>query len=193
MNSVVVIDPPAGAPVSLAEAKTHLRVDYTEDDTLIQSLIDAATARLDGPQGGLGRSLITQTLELRSWCFGVGSIELPYPPVIAVSSIKYDDTDGAEQTVDTSIYRTVGIGTYRPRVLLAYNKSWPTARWDAEAVRIKYTAGYGAAGSDVPAPIRQAVLLHVGTLYAQRETFVIGQTVAPLPAAEALLAPFRIY
>ena len=62
--SVAVITPPAAAPVSLDEAKRHLRVDFIDDDEVIQALINVATATFDGPDSTLGRSLMKQTLAM---------------------------------------------------------------------------------------------------------------------------------
>jgi len=60
-------------------------------------------------------------------------------------------------------------------------------------VRIRFIAGYGDAGSDVDASIRAAILLHLGSLYAHRETVIVGQTSVQLPwGAEQLLRPHRI-
>lgn len=189
--SVVVIDAPEGDLITLDEAKAHLRVDFDDDDDYIQSLIDAAVAHVDGPAGWLGRALLTQTLELRCDEFGTCDIPLPFPPISEVVSIKYDDDDGAEQTVDDTVYRLVGQPS-APRIALAYNEAWPTVRWQSEAVRIQYLAGYGEA-ADVPKPIKQAVLLLIGHWYANREAVNVGTTVTELPmAVKSLLFPYQI-
>jgi uncharacterized phiE125 gp8 family phage protein len=193
--SVVVISAPAAPAVSLAEAKAHLRVDHSNDDGLIESLIKAATQHLDGPQGSLGRALITQTLELRLDCFLFsGPITLPYPPLGSVTSVKYVDQNGTEQTVSTDVYRVIGGGAGLSRVDLKYDQSWPSPRSQREAVLIRYTAGYGTTSTDVPEAIRAAIKLHVGVLYENREAVAVGNTVAELPMAyEALLSTFRIH
>lgn len=194
MRSVVVIEPPEPKPLTLEEVKRHVRVtDHSDDDGYLEGLIDAATAYLDGPAGVLGRALITQTLELRLDAF-CGDIALRCAPVQDEPiSIKYDDTDGAEQSLDSSVYRLVG-SAISPRLVLTYGSSWPSARYQSEAVRVRYVAGYGDAPDDVPAAIRHAMLLMIGTWYAQRENVVVGQTVAQLPAAaDALLMPYRIF
>lgn len=189
---IVVIDHPNGFPVSLEEAKKHLHAEeFTDDDVYIEALIAAATGNIDGPAGSLGRALLTQTLEWRGDEFGYCDIRLAFPPIAEVLSVKYDDADGAEQEVSDDDYRLVG-QPGMPRVALAYGASWPTVRSQSEAVRIQYTAGYGDA-EDVPAPIKQAILLMVGHWYANREAVVVGAIVSELPlAARALLFPFQI-
>lgn len=189
--SVVVIDAPEGDLITLDEAKAHLRVDFDDDNEFIEGLIAAAVAHIDGPAGWLGRALLTQTLEWRGDEFGTCDIFLPFPPVAEVVSIKYDDDDGVEQTVDDAVYRLVGQPS-APRIALAYNETWPTVRWQSEAVRIVYTAGYGTA-IDVPKPIKQALLLLIGHWYANREAVNVGTTVIELPiAVRALLFPYQI-
>lgn len=190
--NVVVIDPPGNKPISLDEVKAQCRVDHGDDDAFLNSLIDVAVGHLDAPTGWLGRSLITRTLELRLDRFPACDIEIPYPPIASIDSVKYDDADGAEQTVISAVYRLVGTPS-APRLVLAYGQSWPSARCQPESVRIRYTAGYGETGSDVPAPIRHAMLMMISSWYEQRETEVTGQTVEHLPAVDALLMPYRVF
>lgn len=185
--SIVVITPPA-AVVTLEEAKAQLRVDFGDDDALITSLIAAVQGNIDGPDGWLGRAIGVQTLEMRlsSFCGRDGSscIQLRCPPVTAPVSVKYIDADGVEKTADSDQYRLVGDDMIAP----AYNVSWPSARRDHESVRIRYTAGYAS----VPPPIKAAILLHVGHLYANREAVSLENFVTELPlGVQWLLSPFR--
>jgi uncharacterized phiE125 gp8 family phage protein len=189
---VVVITPPQFALVSLEEAKAHLRVEHDDDNDYIEALVETATNTIDGPAGWLGRALITQTLEWRGDEFGSCDIRLPYPPIAAIVSVKYDDSDGVEQTVSSADYRLVGQSSL-PRLALTYGSTWPATRWQNEAVRVRYTAGYGDASDDVPAPIRHAVLLMVSELYENREpTTDRPRTELPFAVA-ALLSTYRVF
>lgn len=96
----VLTDVPALRPVSLAEAKAHLRVDFSDDDTLISALIDAATAHIDGYTGILARALVTQTWR-QDFCDWPGDrvLRLPLAPVASVESVKYFDAANVETTV----------------------------------------------------------------------------------------------
>ncbi|MGM5018720.1 head-tail connector protein [Tardiphaga sp. 367_B4_N1_1] len=189
--SIVVVTPPEEPVVSLEEAKEHLRVDHGDDDLYIESLVAAATSTIDGPDGWLGRCLVEQTLEWRGDGFGVCDIRLPYPPIIEILSVDYDDTDGVEQTVAEANYRLVGPPGL-PRLSPAYGASWPSTRSQSEAVRIQYISGYGAA-DDVPQPIRHAVLMMVSELYENREAST-DQPRTELPfAVAALLATYRVF
>ncbi len=195
MKTVVVITPPVASAVSYETAKAHLRVDHDDDKAMIEGLIASAIQHIDGPAGWLGRALVQQTLELRLDCFPWGEVQLPCPPYLSGLSVKYDDADGVEQTVDPAVYRVVGGGVGLSRLQLAYGQTWPAARTQSEAVRVRYDAGYGTAGEDVPAPITRAILLHIGALYDNREALTKSDgPVVPLPMAyEALLAPYRIW
>lgn len=181
---VLVTTPPVPF-VSLAEAKAHLTVDYEHEDALITALIAAACAHIDGPEGWLGRSIGQQTLELQRCGFPTW-FDLPYPLVTAVTSIVYDDADGAEQTLDDSIYRVYGSVIAR-----APSASWPATENAQESVRVTYEAGY----EQIPAPIKQAVLLMVGDMFKHRESTQIGaiNDVPMSMTVDRLLAPYRVW
>lgn len=183
---------PAEVPVTLAAAKKHLRYLATDQDDLILALVHAATQHLEGRHGILGRALVTQTWEARIDAFPCragGRIELPMPPLQSVTSVKYLDDAGVEQTVpagDYSVDAQHMIGRIRP----AYGKIWPQTLADDGAVRIRFVAGYGAAAA-VPDPLKQAILLLVGHWWLNREA--VGQAGGPHAlAVEALTMPYRI-
>ena len=197
MLSPVLIAPPAATPVDLATAKAHLRVETSAEDTLIASIIATATEHLDGRTGILARALITQ--DWRQDFADFACLRLPLAPVQSVVSLKYFDQAGAEQTVDPGTYvlRTDALGPYvaLAPATTAVNPAWPSGLQSRpDAVRVTFRAGYGNAPANVPAPIRQAILLMAGAYYEHREELITGTIVNPLPAgvaAHALLAPFR--
>ena len=181
-----LITQPASEPITLAEARAHLRVTHTDEDALITSLITVARADAENE---LQRSLITQTREIARDTFPA-AIELRFGPIIEVVSVKYEDVDGIERTLDPATYR---LDTYRLTGLLVPDPefSWPATRQHVNAVRVRYVAGYGPAASDVPAPIRQWILLRIGTLFEHRESVAAGVTVATVPYVDRLLDPYR--
>lgn len=187
MRVVVITEPPVVLP--LADAKAHLSIDASEthDDAKITAYVAAATAHVDGPAGWLGRSLGKQTLELRRCGFSTW-LRLPYGPVLSVLSIKYDDADGAEQTLDPALYVEYG-GSICP----AANTSWPATRSGPESVRVQYEAGYE--DGKVPTPILQAIKLMVGDFYRFTESAAVGSTgKVPMSATvESLLSPYRVW
>lgn len=156
---------PAVVPVSLDEAKAHLRVTASGEDDLIASLVDAAVSHIDGWNGVLGRCLINQDWRA-SYCDwpACGTIELPFPNVSAVT-VKYSDADNSEQTVSSSQYQLLEcpIGSC---VIFNQTFTWPNLYpYREDRVRVDLTAGYGTAAENVPQALRQAILLHVSKDY----------------------------
>lgn len=181
-----LITPPATEPVTLAEAKAHLRVDIADDDALITSLIVAARTDCENL---IQRALITQTWEKAVDAFGE-AIELPKPPLISVLHVRYDDTNGVEQTLASLSYQVDNFS--EPGwVVPAYGFDWPDTREQINAVRVRYTAGYGSAAA-VPQPIKQWILIRVGQLHEHREQVAAGVSVATLPFVDSLLDTYRV-
>jgi uncharacterized phiE125 gp8 family phage protein len=160
--------PPAAYPVTVAEAKAHLRIEHALDDTYIETLIKAVTAELDGRQGLLRRALITQTWDYSlPWFPVVRRICVPMPPLQSVTSVKYFDADNVEQTFSSDNYEIIAQDE-QGYIALKQSASWPSTYEREAAVTIRFVAGYGADGSAVPANVRAAMLLRIGELYANR-------------------------
>lgn len=181
-----MITPPAGDPVSVEEAKDNSRVEVGDEDALIAGLISSGT---QVAEAFTRRQLITSTLELALDGFPSGDtpIELPKPPLQSITSIKYIDRDGVEQTLtgfqeDTS--------TEPGRVAPAFDESWPDTREVLNAVKIRYVAGFGAAAA-VPNGIKVAIQQMVSGWFENREaTSVLRITETPM-SAEHLMRPHR--
>lgn len=185
-----VTSEPAAEPVSTAEAKTHLRVTGSDDDTYIDTLVKSARRHVEQH---LHRALITQTRALRLDEFpSEDCIELPYGPVQSVSSVAYLDADGATQTWSSANYRA-DIYSVPPRVSLAYGISWPTTRGVSHSVTVTYVCGYGTTGASVPTEIVHAIKLIVGHLYENREENVAFSMEAMPFGVNALLSPYRTW
>lgn len=166
MAVVSLVTAPSTTPITLATAKLHLKVDDNADDALISTLIDVAT---EWCQNRIGQQFITATRRLYLDGFPCDEIVLPYPPAATVSSITYVDYAGNSQTWTASLYQT-DLVTKPARIRPAWAQVWPNTRGDLNSVAVNYTCGYGATPSDVPAPIRQAMLLLIGHLYENRES-----------------------
>lgn len=168
-QSLELTEAPLEAPVSLTEAKAHMRVDLASEDWLINDLILAATAMVDG-QGMLGKALITQ--KWRQWVQqSPGEVRLIIGPVQVLNAVKYYDTEGVLQTDTLENYEVIGtpLATYlRPKS----GFSWPQTQVRSDAIAIEYTSGYGDTAADVPAPIRQAIKMLVSHWYETRSDAV---------------------
>lgn len=158
---------PSVLPVSLEEAKAHLRVDIEDEDALIERMIAAATAKFDGWRAGLGLALIEQTWE-QAFPWFADALYLPLRPVAAIDSVLYYDADNALQPLDDSVSQIL-TDLRGPKIVLAPDQSWPLTYPREDAVTVTFTAGYGACGEKVPEPLRQAILLTVGHWYENRE------------------------
>ena len=193
---LALITVPTVDVLTLNDAKEHLRVDADDDNALISGLIGAVVGMLDPAAGGwLGRALRPQTWELRLYGFPCEEIALPYPPLISIVSVKYDDTAGVERTLAvTTGYRILNSGGLG-KVLLAppYNTAWPATRDDRETVRIRYTCGHAASPDALPAPIAAWLKLQLGKLYEQREAVIVGSDVRSLPEIDGLVWPYRVF
>lgn len=151
-----VVAAPTVEPVTLAEARLQCKVD--SDDTTHDALINVLiTAAREFAEHYTGRALAEQTLEAAARCFpDCDHIDLPRPPVSSVTSIKYTDAAGVEQTLSASAY---SLSPYElsNRVSLAYGLTWPTTQDVADAVRIRFVAGTASGQKAAKA----AILLHI--------------------------------
>lgn len=183
------VDTPASTyPVSLTEAKAHLKVDINTDDTLITNLIIASTQLSEEYTNRFFiNTVINQTcttfLDLKS---------LFKSKVVSVTHVKYYDSDNTLQTLTSSNY--VVNNQFEPaQINPAVDFSFPDIADRIDAVECKYTVGYGAAASDVPNAIKQAILLTIGNWYANRESVIIGRITSELPqSALWLLNTYKV-
>ena len=175
--------------MSVAEAKSHLRVDGPDEETYIGTLVGAARQLVEEQTS---RATTNQTWVMKLDQFpACDEIRLPRPPLVSVTSVAYVDGNGSPQTWASSNY-VVATGSEPGRIRLAYNVQWPETRDQPEAVTITYVAGYGAAATAVPDPLVHAAKLILGDLYALREGAVVGTIHAENPAVDALLAPYIV-
>lgn len=180
-----VITPPV-EPVTLAEARLQCRVTDTAEDSLLASYITAAREYC---QHYTQRAIGSQTLEIALDGFPDGAIELPMSPATAITSIKYIDTNGVEQTLAGSAY-VLDDYSHLSWVIRAYGTEWPITQGVANALKLRYQAGTAT----VPGPIRAAMLLMIAHLFANREPVNIGNIISELPlGVKALLNTNRIW
>jgi len=179
-RSLVRTVAPAVEPVSLSEAKAHLRVDTDADDSYISSLITVAREYCEER---LDMTFVESTWVAKYDVFPLWELLLPRPPMINESvSITYRDESGTNQTI------TSGAGDFQidaavtpGRVYPNYQEVWPAVRGDENSVVVTYKAGYGSSASDTPAIIAHGMKLLCGHWYAAREPVTVGTTAQNLP------------
>lgn len=170
---------PAAEPITTAEAKTHLRVDHSHDDTYIGERITGARKFIEN---NTRRTLVNTTYKLFMDEFP-DEVLLPHGNLQSVTHVKYYDTDGVQQTLSTSLYQ-VDTASLPGRVVPAVDESWPDIQvGKVNAIEIQYVAGFGAAGSNVPQDLRDAVMMMVAHRYEYREPIVAGTSIANVPLA----------
>ena len=156
---------PAAEPVTLSEAKAHLRVTDTMEDTLISSLVEAAREEVEL---ATGLALITQDwrLYLDNWPPS-GLVRLRRAPVQSVIQVTVYDSAGNPQTV---VPPAINLDrNNRPaRFLMPDGLNGPGKAMNG--IEIDFRAGYGATGTDVPDGLKRAILLLVGFWYENRGT-----------------------
>ena len=201
-----VVTAPSIEPLTLAEAKLHLRVDFTDDDALITMLIAAARQYAEQKTA---RSFITTVWKYVADSFpGVGVMGVPWGreyshpgnaillekgQVQSIDSIQYLDMSGTLQTVATSLYTSDLTGPLA-RIAPKFGQIWPIPLPQIGAVTVNFTAGYGATTASVPEGIKAWLKLRIGALYENREEVVAGRsiTVTPMPFVDGLLDGYTI-
>ena len=200
-----LITPPAGEPISLAEAKLHLRVDFDDDDSLIQVLISAAR---QAAETLTNRQLVTARWRMvldsfpgpslmgvpagQTFTLPGHAILLTKSPVTSVVEIRYLDMAGIWQVMPAAHY-TVDSACEPARITPVFGQIWPIALPQIGAVSVIFDAGYGNA-SAVPEGIKTWIKLRVGSLYVHREE-VASMTrgrIDPLPFIDGLLDPYKV-
>lgn len=212
MTALTRITPPTSEPITLAEAKAHLRVSLSDDDTLIGNLITATRMICEE---FTARALITQGWRLwlnafpgdaMAWWDGTRQgatsrltvkrfILMPRAPLQSISAVTVYADDDSSTVFSPALY-FVDNAAEPGRLALRNNASWPIPQRMSNGISIDFTAGYGAA-SNVPQALKQGMLAHIAQLYEHRgEGLRINGdalSVKSLPdIVQAMYQPFRI-
>lgn len=187
-RSFEVVTKAAAEILTTSEVKTHLKVDTSADDTLIDNLIKAAT---ESAQIFTNRYFIDTILSQ----YGDKWSDLDTlfkSPVSGLTRVEYYDTDDVLTTLASAVY-TLDMVQQPARIGLNPNQSFPAVFDKLNTVSCTYTVGYGTSASDVPEGIRQATLLTIGNWYENRQNVVVGHSVNELPkSAQYLLEQFKV-
>jgi uncharacterized phiE125 gp8 family phage protein len=183
--STILTTPPSVEPLSLTEAKAHLRITHNDDDTYISTLIISA------------RRAVEQRFDIcllqQSWSVFVdewpnlGEFKLPFFPVMSIADVKIYGDDDVAATLDPAHYYLDAVSR-AARLVLRMGRIFPPPGRRANGIEIKVVTGFGAAAASVPNTIKQALLITLADWFANRG----DEQGALLPVgALELLAPYR--
>lgn len=151
--------------ITLTGLKMTTHILHSALDTEIERCARAAVSFFDGPNGVLNRSVLPYTWRMYrpGWpCNGV--MRLPFPPVRTVTSVKYRDSAGAEQTLASSAYVVRKPPAVPAEIVAISPNDLPGIEEHPRAVTIEFTAGYGTAAGEEPVPdvLKQGVSFMAG-------------------------------
>lgn len=189
--ALTLVTAPPVEPISLDQAKTHLRVTASDQDALIAGLIAGAREHLE--------AVTKRAFVYQIWDWTLDGFpcwfKVPKPPLLEIVSIKYLDTNRALQTLDASTY-VVDANPDGGRVALAYGNIWPITYPQINTVTVRFACGFYVGGSptdyaeDTPASLKTALKLLVGHFYENREAVTMAPNIAELPLGiRALVFP----
>lgn len=169
--------------IDLAAAKNHLKIDFTDDDTIIPGFIDSAIEEAENFTG-TNIKAAKYTIKFNGW---IQNMELKLSPVQSIESIKYYDDNDTIQILDAADYQLLQMDKLTTVINYHDADDLPDVYEKAAAIEIKLTTGY--AEGKTPFSIKAAILLILGDLYENREDKPHG-----LPSrSKALLRPYRFY
>ena len=206
---LIVISPPTDDPITLEEAKAHLRVTHIYEDDYILSLIRAATTTIEDHTD---RRLITQTLEYTrdelerplllgsTTLTGTRPIILPVAPIQSILTFSYLDAD----SVTNYLYDSVGspenttgvvvdLRSTPARILPLSGGTWPTPLTQGNSVAVRLIAGYGDSGESVPSSLKHAIMLLAGHWFQHRSSVGDDKMMEIPHGIEWIINPYKLH
>lgn len=182
------IDGPAEEPVTLAEAKLHLRVDSSDEDAYISALITAARQQAEHITG---RAMVNCRYVQTEDQFPQ-AIKLRPGRVSQITELRFRDASGVLQILSSPCYTLDNAGEFIAWVYPSPGYTWPSVWSHPNAVEVEFVAGFGATLADVPQSIKQWMLLTIAQWYSTREAAAERATEQPSTFYSALLAPYMV-
>ena len=175
-------------PITLTEAKEHLRVFHASDDVQIDMYLRAAVNRA---QDRTGRQMVECGWLFQMPCWPAGKIiNLPVSPLKSVESVVYLQPDDMYETIDPSDYHVITeLGA-----IWRTSGNWPTLGEERpDAVQISYTAGHMATGADsIPDELKVGILQSLWHYYDHRGEVESGPVSSIPKSAESIFDSFNV-
>jgi uncharacterized phiE125 gp8 family phage protein len=183
----ILLTPPALEPLTLAEAKAHLRVEHDDDNDVITGLVKGARSHVEI---ATRRALITQRWRLVRDCWPAsGRLTVAPGPLKQLVAARLYNNDGSTRALDLASFIVDKAGS----VLALASGAIVAPGRAAAGIEIDVDVGYGDAASDVPEPLRQAIRLLLAHWYESRGIMAgVGERAARPATVSALIAPFRM-
>jgi uncharacterized phiE125 gp8 family phage protein len=184
----VLREAPDSEPLTLLEAREHLKISGSSQDNEIARFVKAARGVVERY---LNRALITQEWDVYFDCWQE-KLLLHYAPLQTVDAVKYFDSTGTERTLPTSAY---WVTKSDPACIVrAYDSTWPELQSGRpDVIKVEITTGYGDSGSSIPEEIKDAIKIVLTDLYDNRGSVVIG-SVQKIPGyLDDLIHSYKLY
>lgn len=196
MGKLIPITGTVTEPITLQEARLHLRLDADgspashSDDSIVSMLISVAR---QAAEQYLGKTIAMQSFELALDVFPEGPVSLETWPVVSITSIEYQDPNGVVQTLTPDKYV---FDYFSKPAQIVVKEIWPPTKNETNAIKITFVAGHTDGQSPnvypLPIPVKQAMLLTIGHLYENREAVSMNEKYEMPMGTTALLTPYRI-
>jgi uncharacterized phiE125 gp8 family phage protein len=180
---------PAEEPVSLAEAKAWLKLDDGAEDALVTTLVAAARIHVESTTG---RALLTQSwrVVLDAWPAD-RSVRLPVAPLQSLTAIRAYDADGVAHSIGLVQFQSES-AVAPARLLLPASVDGMPALRERLGLEVDYVAGFGDDPEDVPADLRQALLMLVAHWFEHRDAVIVAGSGGVIPIGfDHVVAPYR--
>ncbi len=192
LNNLKIVTAAVADPVTVAVAKSHLKITHSFEDDDVQRLIKSATS---WAQDETKRIIMSTVVDLSLHDFPFRFFGLPGGKVTAVEKVDYIDDEGNPQTLSGATSDTPGTDyqedlTDDERAFLypAIDDFWPSVQSGTiNVLTVQFTVGYGVKPEDVPESITQAILFKIGDMYTARDSEDAKGKSAAVTAAENLL------
>jgi uncharacterized phiE125 gp8 family phage protein len=184
MNNISLVTDATVQPVTLSEMKTFMKVDLTDEEDLITSLIVSARDSLE-KFAGVGMTTKIYDYYIQSL---EDVISIPLPPLQSIDNFVYNDSSYSETEIDSSNYKVFAYkNNLKSEIVKLNTGTYPTSSATYNPYRIRFSNGYGDTANDVPEGMKTAIKLTVSHWFENRESQAIP------PEAKSIMRMFKVY